>query len=229
MELCCLFWDLHLLYITLGYLAHWGLQQLTRSLAQSESQHEASVTSTSSVLPASSSRVTDTISKDHDVSQVGERQKMDAMGNLASSNEAASVGTYANSSSTASFMRQLRDAVDEKVRTPRSREEKDVRPSRDSSKVSRPKYCSNTVAQNCVLPPRHLADSMLNYFWLQGHALYPFLSKGAFLESYRSLWTAERVLSEQTMTYCVRFFSFQYFVIACSSMDYTLNVLFHRF
>jgi hypothetical protein len=142
--------------------------------------------------------------QNHNVSQVGASQKLDAMGNFRQSDEAVEPEAY-GSSSTASFMRQLRDAVDKKVRTPQQvdYDQRTSQKSQDTVQAPKPKYCPNSVVQHCVLPPRHLADTMLNYYWLQGQALYPFLCKTAFMKSYESLWTGERVLNDQTMTYCV--------------------------
>ncbi|KAH6711921.1 hypothetical protein BKA61DRAFT_486790 [Leptodontidium sp. MPI-SDFR-AT-0119] len=104
-------------------------------------------------------------------------------------------------SSTASFMRQLRNAVKEKYRHQSSK--RDIIEEKPYREALRPRYCPSSILQNCVLPPRHLADTMLKYFWMQGHALYPFLSKATFLTAYESLWRGERVLSDQIMTDCI--------------------------
>jgi hypothetical protein len=44
---------------------------------------------------------------------------------------------------------------------------------------------------------------MIENFWMQGIALYPFLSRSSFSTAYQLLWTGERPLIDQTMTYCV--------------------------
>ncbi|KAH9209557.1 fungal-specific transcription factor domain-containing protein [Leptodontidium sp. 2 PMI_412] len=110
-------------------------------------------------------------------------------------------------SSTASFMRQLRNAVKEKVQTPEQQaghNRGEFQGSREPYREAlRPRYCPSSILQHCVLPPRHLADTMLKYFWMQGHALYPFLSKATFLTAYEYLWRGKRVLSDQIMTDCI--------------------------
>lgn len=121
------------------------------------------------------------VTRNGKVSHVGTSQTLDAMGNVGHLSDNVPLGTY-KCSSTASFMRQLRDAVDEKVRTPQPMGE-DGRASDsfpDTFETLKPKYCNSSVTQHCILPPRHLADTMLDYYWLQGQALYPFLSKTAF-------------------------------------------------
>ncbi|KFZ11405.1 hypothetical protein V501_04785 [Pseudogymnoascus sp. VKM F-4519 (FW-2642)] len=130
-------------------------------------------------------------------------QELDGMGNVSPTENGPASGVY-GSSSTANFMRQLQDAVDEKIRTtgypPRTGAyygALDVCPPRPEER-----YLPYTVAQHCVLPPRHLADTMIEYFWVQGISLYPFLSKSSFNAAYQSLWSVERIPADRTMTYC---------------------------
>ncbi|KEF51141.1 uncharacterized protein A1O9_12755, partial [Exophiala aquamarina CBS 119918] len=43
-----------------------------------------------------------------------------------------------------------------------------------------------------VLPPRQLADSLVDHYWNYVHPLYPFLHKQSFHETYEALWTGQK-------------------------------------
>lgn len=44
-----------------------------------------------------------------------------------------------------------------------------------------------------VLPPRQLADSLVDHYWVFVHPLYPFLHKPSFCEIYDTLWTGQKL------------------------------------
>lgn len=135
------------------------------------------------------------------------RDELDGMGNLSPTRNGPASGVY-GSSSTANFMRQLQDAVEKNTRTleyPSTFAGQgeyynnllDTYPAH-----SEERYLPYSIAQHCVLPPRHLADTMIEYFWMQGVSLYPFLSKSSFNTAYQSLWGVNRVSADHIMTYC---------------------------
>ncbi|KAF9893946.1 hypothetical protein FE257_008917 [Aspergillus nanangensis] len=45
--------------------------------------------------------------------------------------------------------------------------------------------------ENCSLPPKPLADHLLNCYWDEVHVLYPFIHKETFLRGYSRLWSSE--------------------------------------
>ena len=135
------------------------------------------------------------------------RDELDGMGNLSPTRNGPASGVY-GSSSTANFMRQLQDAVEKNTRTLEYSSTVagqgeyynnllDTYPAH-----SEERYLPYSIAQHCVLPPRHLADTMIEYFWMQGVSLYPFLSKSSFNTAYQSLWGVNRVSADHIMTYC---------------------------
>lgn len=135
------------------------------------------------------------------------RDGFDGMGNLGPM-QAGPTFRVGGSSSTASFLQQLRSAVEERAQTPKE----DLDPTaqacyRRSHKSHRGsadrRHCLALLEQHCVLPPRHRADTMVEYFWIQGIRLYPFLVKSSFTAAYQALWTGRRVSSEQTLIYCI--------------------------
>lgn len=111
------------------------------------------------------------------------------------------------SSSTASFLQQLRSAVEERAQTPRD----DLDPTAQtfyhrSHKSHRGsanrRHRQALLEQLCVLPPRHRADTMIDFFWIQGIRLYPFLVKSSFTTAYQALWTGNAASTEQILIYC---------------------------
>jgi hypothetical protein len=134
------------------------------------------------------------------------KREFDAMGNLSPAEIVPAPPCVYGDSSTGNFMRQLRAAVEETTQTTASSPRAPGRARYCEGSLSvhpGERYLPYSITQHCVLPPRHLADTMIEYFWMQGISLYPFLSRASFNAAYQSLWSVERIPAEQVMTYCL--------------------------
>lgn len=97
------------------------------------------------------------------------------------------------SSSAASFMRTIREAVATRLYMS-SNEIPLALPARGPSWAD--EALSNRSglpsAELFVLPSRRACDEMLDVYWDQIHVLYPFLHRPRFLQNYQALWTGQR-------------------------------------
>jgi hypothetical protein len=93
-------------------------------------------------------------------------------------------------SSTGSFIKQVRKAIDKKIESPRG-----VEPSNsilDQIQLSmlipdgKSRQKSNL---DYVLPPRHVADSLMALYWKIVYPLYPYVDRYEIETAYQSLWT----------------------------------------
>ncbi|OBT97633.1 hypothetical protein VE01_04449 [Pseudogymnoascus verrucosus] len=62
--------------------------------------------------------------------------------------------------------------------------------------------CSRSKLEALALPPRALADHLLDLYWNRVHCLYPFVHKPSFLRSYEQLWARESAAERDD--YCSR-------------------------
>jgi hypothetical protein len=114
--------------------------------------------------------------------------------------ERASQGFF-GSSSAAGFMRQIRTAVDKRVLSPHlgSSLPHTVIPSNIIPKRSeRPQ---SSVA-NYVLPPRKMADSLMQVYWDYVFPLYPFLIPDEMKDEYEKIWSGESLEYDESMLMC---------------------------
>lgn len=118
---------------------------------------------------------------------------VDAMGNLGSSELSFPEG----SSSTASFTKQIKDAVASRLSLPGL----DTKIVTDQNRWPFAQdFCS--VAELCVLPSRGAADKMMCIYWNEVHVLYPFFHRPDFQARYERLWLMEDDGSPNFMLYC---------------------------
>ena len=96
---------------------------------------------------------------------------------------------YHGLSSAAAFLTQIRQAVDSRL---------GVKPPEGSLAVSlhnaATKLPSRTVP-DYVLPPRKLADKLINVYWEYVHPIYPFLHKPNFTTIYNDIWAGGELSS----------------------------------
>ncbi|EON65107.1 hypothetical protein W97_04343 [Coniosporium apollinis CBS 100218] len=95
-------------------------------------------------------------------------------------------------SSAASFMNQLKKAVDRQVEYPQAtRSLNSV-----TTQVQVPMLLSQRRSINrpidYVLPPREEADELLATYWRVVHPLYPFLDEASMSSAYHNVWSEER-------------------------------------
>lgn len=109
---------------------------------------------------------------------------------------------YFGSSSAMSFMREVRQAIGKKAsissdKHSRSSTRRSIQPNSvaspnttDSFKLDgtdKPRSSSDFFC-NYVLPPRKVAEELLQSYWTYVHTLYPFLHKPSFMRIYSKLW-----------------------------------------
>jgi hypothetical protein len=124
----------------------------------------------------------------------------DGMGNTGITEKSFNVG----SSSAASFMKQIRDAISEKLSIPENVAfGGNLQISPVHAKELNSWRLPRLVAEHCVLPSRNNADKMLDVYWGQIHVLYPFIHREQFIQAYESLWTSEVSKVDNRMVYCI--------------------------
>ncbi|CEP11903.1 hypothetical protein [Parasitella parasitica] len=149
-------------------------------------------------------------SSQHDGESVSDQQQtssgIDAMGAVTSDNGDQSERTltrdhhgqgYFGSSSAGRFMKQLHDVIDKKTASNGSNHSQGSPNSASSSFRSsslqrdsqqQQRRFSTDLLSNIVLPPRKIADGLLDSYWVYVHTLYPFLHKPSFMKTYSLLW-----------------------------------------
>lgn len=100
-------------------------------------------------------------------------------------------------SSVASFVKQIGDSIALESAIPGH---KAVVSPPKRSQTSEPRQSG---AELWVLPPRRAADEMLQCYWNEGHAMYPFIHRPRFQSTYRNLWTGEGEIGAERHTYCL--------------------------
>jgi hypothetical protein len=120
----------------------------------------------------------------------------DGMGNTGIAGKCFATGT----SSTASFMKQIRDAVSAKLSIPAEVASRgasnNVGPFHSSSKDPNSWFLPRLVAEHCVLPARNSADRMLDVYWEQVH-IVPLSPSSAVPAGLRELMEFEWPQSRQ--------------------------------
>ncbi len=113
-----------------------------------------------------------------------------AMGTVSTEGDAFHTFDVANefygSSSAASFMKEACTSV--KVHRRPHTETNTISVPAFLANWARPEPLSLAQANKFALPPRNLADHLLDRFWDRVYCLYPFFHKPTFLRAYESLW-----------------------------------------
>ncbi len=97
------------------------------------------------------------------------------------------------SSSVASFMSQVKDAVASRLSLST---QLDAAPDCWTMERSR-----QSTAEVFVLPSRTAADAMMDIYWNEVHVLYPFLHRPRFMQEYSALWSGKR--NSDDLIYCI--------------------------
>jgi hypothetical protein len=106
-----------------------------------------------------------------------------------------STGGFFGDSSTIAFIKQLQDAVRLRKPGPDTMQDFTKNGSQESSTVP-----NEAVHTRELLPPRHLADHLVDCYFSKIHTLYPFIHKEAFLAAYESLWRQKESPSAERST-----------------------------
>ncbi|GLI72164.1 hypothetical protein PoHVEF18_000332 [Penicillium ochrochloron] len=113
----------------------------------------------------------------------------------------ASQGFF-GSSSAAGFMRQIKTAVDRRVSSP------DRRPSapnitlHSSLLAGQRNERIQSSAPNYVLPPRRMADKLMEVYWDYVFPLYPFIDSVHMKIEYTKVWQGEPLHYDENMVMC---------------------------
>ncbi|KAI0114070.1 fungal-specific transcription factor domain-containing protein [Nemania sp. FL0031] len=102
---------------------------------------------------------------------------------------------FYGSSSAASFMRQAVETTNSPAYSANRRNTPAIdSPTRDTQRQKRAggaqDYIGHAYSENFSLPPRALADHLLDRFWEKVYYLYPVFHRPAFERAYRALWEA---------------------------------------
>ncbi|KAL4920044.1 fungal-specific transcription factor domain-containing protein [Aspergillus aurantiobrunneus] len=123
---------------------------------------------------------------------------------------------FFGSSSAASFMRQIKTAVDKMVSSLHQQTSDSVLRCPPSSLMSNPKERLTTV-HYYVLPPRKTADNLMAVYWHYVFPLYPLVDSIRLREEYARIWTGDSVQSDENMLMC----TFNViFALACQLADF---------
>ncbi|CAI7607099.1 unnamed protein product [Penicillium palitans] len=108
---------------------------------------------------------------------------------------------FFGSSSAAGFMRQIRTAVDRRVASPHRRSSVPHLAVPSSLMPTRGERHQSSVA-NYVLPPRKMADSLMEVYWEYVFPLYPFLIPTEMKTEYMKIWTGDSLEYDENMLMC---------------------------
>ncbi|KAJ5382101.1 hypothetical protein N7517_000012 [Penicillium concentricum] len=108
---------------------------------------------------------------------------------------------FFGSSSAAGFMRQIRTAVDRRVASPHRRSSV-PRLAVPSSLLPARSDRPQSSVPNYVLPPRKMADSLMEVYWECVFPLYPFLVPAEMKTEYTKIWTGDSLEYDENMLMC---------------------------
>ncbi|KAJ5131570.1 uncharacterized protein N7515_007609 [Penicillium bovifimosum] len=108
---------------------------------------------------------------------------------------------FFGSSSAAGFMRQVKTAVDRRVASPHQRCSVPNPPIPSSLMPTRGERQQSSVA-SYVLPPRRMADSLMEVYWDYVFPLYPFLEPAQLKAEYAKIWTGDGLVYDENMLMC---------------------------
>lgn len=121
--------------------------------------------------------------------------RVDAMGATSPTDAADSDNPagFFGSSSTSAFMKQIKSTVHKKLISSASPPDQSIFGPTAGSETSETLHRRHTDdfmedLQDFILPPRSIADHLVDCYWIYVHSLYPFLHKPSFMKIYNSLW-----------------------------------------
>ncbi|KAF7624981.1 hypothetical protein AFLA_001856 [Aspergillus flavus NRRL3357] len=124
---------------------------------------------------------------------------------------------FFGSSSAASFMHQIKMAVDRRVTSPHRRTSDTILGASHAPGLMSTRSEKPTSVQNYVLPPRKTADSLMGVYWSFVFPLYPLVDGIRLRAEYEKVWTGEPLESDESMLMC----TFNViFALACQLADF---------
>ncbi|KAB8233880.1 transcription factor domain-containing protein [Aspergillus alliaceus] len=124
---------------------------------------------------------------------------------------------FFGSSSAASFMHQIKMAVDKTVASPHRQTSDTVPGVTSSPALMETKQQRPSSIQSYVLPPRKTADSLMGIYWTFVFPLYPLVDNIRLRADYEKIWTGEPLQSDENMLMCT--FN-MIFALSCQLADF---------
>lgn len=108
---------------------------------------------------------------------------------------------FFGSSSAAGFMRQIKTAVDKRVSSPdRRSSQPDI--ALCSTLLPTRNEQPTPAVPNYVLPPRRMADSLMDVYWDYVFPLYPFVDSAQMKGDYAKIWQGDTLQRDENMVMC---------------------------
>ncbi|RHZ54425.1 hypothetical protein CDV55_101687 [Aspergillus turcosus] len=124
---------------------------------------------------------------------------------------------FFGSSSAASFMRQIKTAVEKKLDSPNRRTSESILGTGQQPTLLSKRTRKSSTISDYVLPPRKTADSLMDVYWCFVFPLYPLVDSIHLRAEYSKLWTGETLDSDENMIMC----TFNViFALACQLADF---------
>ncbi|KAF7586738.1 hypothetical protein BBP40_008381 [Aspergillus hancockii] len=124
---------------------------------------------------------------------------------------------FFGSSSVASFMHQIKTAVDKRVTSLHRRTSDSILGVVPPSGLLGTKQQKPSSVQNYVLPPRKTADSLMGVYWSFVFPLYPLVDSIRLRAEYEKIWTGKPLVSDENMLMCTLNVIF---ALACQLADF---------
>lgn len=104
-------------------------------------------------------------------------------------------------SSVASFLKQIKESATKEPERGRSTINPVPSATFGTPSIPMPPVADNSLSVKAYdLPPRQLADYLLNFYFDKIHSLYPYVHKPNFLRAYRRLWTPDTETDTETIS-----------------------------
>ncbi|GKZ24112.1 hypothetical protein AbraIFM66951_008925 [Aspergillus brasiliensis] len=124
---------------------------------------------------------------------------------------------FFGSSSAASFIRQIKTAIEKKVSSPNRHTSDSILGVGPPSSLMSTKKPRLSTVPNYVLPPRKTADSLMEVYWEFVFPLYPLVDSLQLRREYERIWTGEALQSDENMLMCT---VNVIFALACQLADF---------
>ncbi|KAB8260999.1 C6 transcription factor [Aspergillus pseudonomiae] len=124
---------------------------------------------------------------------------------------------FFGSSSAASFMHQIKMAVDRRVTSPHRRTSDTILGVSHAPGLMSTASERHFNIQNYVLPPRKTADSLMGVYWSFVFPLYPLVDGIGLRAEYEKVWTGEPLENDESMLMCTLNVIF---ALACQLADF---------
>jgi hypothetical protein len=111
---------------------------------------------------------------------------------------------FFGTSSASSFVKEVKSFIDTSVGSQEDVEQLDFAFGREELSIARAeREPQQNVDSDYSLPPRKMADSLMNVYWELVHPLYPFLDREEMEIAYQSLWKNDGPVYDESIDLCI--------------------------